>query len=72
MENLLNLHNNSDLITQNKGIEALNLLLEKYQKDEEINLSVNININNNNNIMRDFLYQFMIKYIMNSSNILLY
>lgn len=40
MEYLLFLQRNADLITQNKGIDALNLLMEKHSKDEDIDLSV--------------------------------
>lgn len=44
MEYLLYLQRNSDLITQNKGIDALNLLLDKHTKDDEIDLAVRLYI----------------------------
>ena len=44
MEYLLYLQRNSDLITQNKGIDALNLLLDKHPKDDEIDLAVRLYI----------------------------
>jgi hypothetical protein len=40
MEYLLYLQRNADLITQNRGIEALNLLLDKHTKDDDIDLAV--------------------------------
>ena len=40
IENLLKIQRNADLIIQNGGIDVLNKVLDKYPKDEEIDLSV--------------------------------